>query len=305
MAENHVEVLFDDNIKIIDHKLVNATLGMVRGVLEGACLFGEGTWVLKDSRRIRKKGRERFRAIRLESKYGSKSIRIWCRPMGNDTSFEYSLVPPQETDIEMAYSLLLRVNPITMKIPESTDLPGAFVERVFDVPPMVLGNHREKKIECVEVFDLNSDEAPRVPDHTEGMTRGELGPGLMPDPSNILDQVKEMIKKYELSVLQAGELKEVIEETDKAITRMDRRAEEIRREEDDISKEMARLAQNLEEAKNERIDLEKTITQKKEEREEWNRERDPHLAEIERILPILSAIGVKINPNSERSDPLK
>jgi hypothetical protein len=141
-------VSFDCVIKGVDRKVEGPTVSLVERVLEEAGFGGE--WVLKDSRRIRKKGRGRFSVIRMESRFGAKSIRMWCKPKGNDTCFEYSLYPPSEANLDEAFSLLEKVNPITLSIPESALLPRAFFGRVLDLPQPMIPPKRSPKLFLVE-----------------------------------------------------------------------------------------------------------------------------------------------------------
>jgi DNA-binding PadR family transcriptional regulator len=151
-AQNTAEVVFDCMIHGLDRRLAGPTTGLVERVLDEAGL--EGVWTLRDSRRIRRKGRGRFSTMRVESRGGSKSIRMWCKPQGNDTAFEYSLHPPKDVDIDLAYSILSRVNPVTLQIPESRKLPGAVLGRLVGVEPI---GGLERKGECLEVVEPTAE----------------------------------------------------------------------------------------------------------------------------------------------------
>lgn len=140
------QVVFDCAIRNLNKRLSSPTAGLVERVLNEAGL--DGIWTLKDSRRIRKKGRGKFSTIRVENRGGAKSIRIWCKPEGNDTSFEYSLSPSKDDEVEPAYRLLLRVHPVTLQIPESECLPGVFANRVLRTTPV---NRLIRPVECVDV----------------------------------------------------------------------------------------------------------------------------------------------------------
>lgn len=141
-----VEIVFDNSIKRSEKKVVNPTRALMTAILEEAGF--DGVWGLKDSRRIKKKGRERFGPIRIESRAGAKSIRIWCKPRGNDTAFEYSLSAPEGTDLQMSFAVLKRVNPVTLKVAESPSLPMAVLSRAIDLPsPLPL---REEPVVEVE-----------------------------------------------------------------------------------------------------------------------------------------------------------
>lgn len=171
-AQNMAEVVFDCAIRGLDRRLSGPTTSLVERVLDEAGL--EGVWKLKDSRRIRKKGRDRFSTIRVESRGGSKSIRMWCKPQGNDTAFEYSLHPPKEVDIDLAYSILSRVHPVTLQIPESRTLPGAFLGRLVGVDP-IEGLNRNRKHS--EVLGKEDDVEPAVEAKRENPTEPPIEDG--------------------------------------------------------------------------------------------------------------------------------
>jgi len=301
MAETHVEVLFENTAKGMEQKLVNPTVSLVRGILEEAGLDEEGSWTLKDSRRIRRKGRERFGLIRMESKYGVRSLRVWCKPRGNDTSFEYSLVPPPGLDLDMAFGMLSRVNPITLRILESDALPGAFVGRVMDVPP--LNGRAAKRIECVEVDDVgvsenNAQDSDGDSDRSafEGSASKDISDDLLP---SVVRRIKEMIESYEESVRQARELDSVIGATDSELASLRLGAEELGRKEEEMRSEMERLRDELESARKKREGMEAKIRDREMERQEWERARAPHAMEIERLASVLSAIGVGQSVNKK------
>lgn len=130
-------VLFESSIKRSEKKVAGPTVSLLREILTNAGM-DEGEWSLRDSRRIKKKGRERFHAIRIEERSGRKSVRIWCKPGGNDSCFEYSLLPPAEVDTNVLFGLLRRVHPVNLEIPESNDLPRAFINHVVDFKPRIL-----------------------------------------------------------------------------------------------------------------------------------------------------------------------
>lgn len=163
-----VEIVFDNSIKRSENKVVNPTRALMTAILEEAGF--DGAWGMKDSRRIKKKGRERFGAIRIESRSGAKSIRIWCKPRGNDTAFEYSLSTPEGTDLQMSFAVLKRVNPVTLKVAESPSLPMAVLSRAIDLPsPLPL---REEPI--VEVEDSPSVPAKEAPSEVGTQAEKEM-----------------------------------------------------------------------------------------------------------------------------------
>jgi hypothetical protein len=129
-------VMFESSIKRSEKKVAGPTVSLLREILINAGM-DEGEWSLRDSRRIKKKGRERFHAIRVEERSGRKSVRIWCKPGGNDSCFEYTLLPPTEVDTNVLFALLRRVSPVNLEIPESRELPRAFIDHVIDAKPNI------------------------------------------------------------------------------------------------------------------------------------------------------------------------
>lgn len=128
MSTQTFDVAFDKAPKMSEKKVVNPTIDLVKRVLKEAGL-DEGAWTLKNPSRNRKKGSERFRAIRQEH-WG---VRVRCKPGGNDTCWEYVLNPPEGTDAGMVFDILSRVHPVRLEIPESVRLPRAFLARMAGV----------------------------------------------------------------------------------------------------------------------------------------------------------------------------
>jgi hypothetical protein len=128
----------------------------------------DGLWTLRDSRRIRKKGRGKFAVIRLESRAGAKSVRVWCKPKGNDSCFEYSLYPPQEVEAEEAFRVLGRVHAVTLEVAESALLPGAVLGRIMDVPNALVPPPKAFEVKDVDeepsVEESHGEEAVSVGD---------------------------------------------------------------------------------------------------------------------------------------------
>lgn len=158
------EVKFDCAIRGFERKLEGPTVSLIERVLDEAGL--DGQWTLRDSRRIRKKGRGRFATIRLESRGGAKSVRIWCKPKGNDTGFEYSLYPPLEADIDFAFKVLSRVHPVTLIIPESRSLPGAVMDRILNIPAPIRAASPSPIFEVEEEAKSQEQEAVDVEKET-------------------------------------------------------------------------------------------------------------------------------------------
>lgn len=191
-------ILFESSIKRSEKKVAGPTVGLLKKILANAGM-DEGEWVLRDSRRIKKKGRERFHAIRIEERSGRKSVRVWCKPAGNDSCFEYTLLPPAEVDTQTLFSVLKRVNPVSLEIPESRNLPRAFIEHVIDAIPSVLppapssvdsasssdeGDHRE---------NLDSDaeaeirEAVRDLNLLESGSSGQIAESISPSKESVAE----------------------------------------------------------------------------------------------------------------------
>jgi DNA-binding PadR family transcriptional regulator len=136
---------FDRATLKISEKIWNLTIGLVKKVLNNTGL-DEGDWYLRVPHRIRKKGCEKFKAIRVDYG-GTRGIRIRCKPQGNETSFEYTLVPPPSVDIDTLFNLLTRVHPKTLEIhetmllkkmieyPEMRELMGMSRNVILPLPP--------------------------------------------------------------------------------------------------------------------------------------------------------------------------
>lgn len=171
-------ILFESSIKRSEKKVAGPTVGLLREILINAGM-DEGEWSLRDSRRIKKKGRERFHAIRIEERSGRRSVRVWCKPGGNDSCFEYTLLPPAEIDANVLFALLKRVNPVSLEIPESRELPRAFIEHVVGARPDILPIHRP-------VAGHSEEEAPKQTDS------GTETPVQM--DSNAEEEIKEAVR---------------------------------------------------------------------------------------------------------------
>ena len=178
-------VLFESSIKRSEKKVAGPTVSLLREILTNAGM-DEGDWSLRDSRRIKKKGRERFHAIRIEERSGRKSIRVWCKPAGNDSCFEYTLLPPAEVDARVLFALLRRVNPVSLEIPESSELPRAFIDHVIDAKPKILPpppleriessvEESQKFVEVEEPNDIDSEAEAEIREAVQDLDRLERG----------------------------------------------------------------------------------------------------------------------------------
>lgn len=152
-AVQNFRITFENIFRRSERKISGATLDLVGTILRNAGL-DEGEWTLRDSHRIKKKGRERFHAIRVESRGGSKSVRIWCKPRGNDSCFEYSLVPPADIEPEDVFKILRRTNPVTLAVAESPSLPKAFLNHVIGMPPKLIIPEKTEVVEVEETMEV-------------------------------------------------------------------------------------------------------------------------------------------------------
>jgi hypothetical protein len=124
-----------------EKKTVNPTMRMLEFALSNAG-FTEGVWLLKNPHRTRKKGAERFRAMRLDG----TGIRVRCKPGGNDTCYEWTLFPPSEMDQDSVFSDLCLLHPNSMRstrkigamIEEEASIIGGLFNRVVDSKPVLL-----------------------------------------------------------------------------------------------------------------------------------------------------------------------
>ncbi len=115
--------------EVSEQKVGKPTISLIEKVLLNAGM-DEGTWVLRLPRKIRKRRTERFRALRIDSSLDYLNrcrggVRIRCKPGGNETSFEYTLVPPNEVDVEILFHILERVNPSSLEIYDTLILKTA------------------------------------------------------------------------------------------------------------------------------------------------------------------------------------
>jgi len=93
-----------------EKKTINPTMKMLEFALANAG-FKEGVWLLRSPHRTRKKGAERFRAMRLDG----TGIRVRCKPGGNDTCYEWTLFPPAGMDQDSVFSDLCALHPNSMR----------------------------------------------------------------------------------------------------------------------------------------------------------------------------------------------
>lgn len=128
-----------------EKKVINPTLSMVRWILEET-KHDRGNWILKNAWQTRKKGAEKFRAIRIEYVGGVAGVKIRCKPGSNDTCYEYILIPPAAIDCEGVYESLRSIHPNTLRLnhsfrvgsrmePEERSILTAVYERATNSPP--------------------------------------------------------------------------------------------------------------------------------------------------------------------------
>lgn len=102
------------SLGINEKKVLTPTMRMVEMALSNIG-FKDGTWVLRSPHRTRKKGAERFRAIRTEG----LGLRIRCKPAGNDTCYEWTLTPPEGVDRDLLFTDLCGLHPKDLRLVRS------------------------------------------------------------------------------------------------------------------------------------------------------------------------------------------
>lgn len=121
---------------INEKKTLTPTLKMVEMALRNIG-FSDGVWLLKSPHRTRKKGAERFRAIRFDG----AGIRVRCKPGGNETCYEWTLFPPAGTDQDLLFSDLCGLHPKDLRVVRSATsvrseaaVLGGFVRHLTEQP---------------------------------------------------------------------------------------------------------------------------------------------------------------------------
>lgn len=127
---------------ISDKKVLNPTMKMLEFALHNAG-FSEGVWILKSPHRTRKKSAERFMALRLEG----SGFRVRCKPGGNDTCFEWTLLPPEHMDQNSVFSDLRSLHSKTMRSTRKfkdemvdkveASIVGVLFDRLVDAKPEI------------------------------------------------------------------------------------------------------------------------------------------------------------------------
>lgn len=124
---------------VSEKKVANPTMKMVEEALSNAG-FRDGIWVMKAPHRTRKRGAERFRALRMDG----SGIRVRCKPSGNDTCYEWTLCPPPAMDQDEIFSDLCAIHSSSLKPnksslirkEEAAIIVGLF-DRVADAEPAI------------------------------------------------------------------------------------------------------------------------------------------------------------------------
>lgn len=137
MLEVRVEKISNS---VNEKKTLNPTMKMLEFALSNAG-FTNGVWLLKAPHRTRKKGAERFRAMRLDG----TGIRVRCKPGGNDTCYEWTLYPPIGMDQDSVFSDLCSLHPNSMRSirtfavsEEERSILGGLFDRIVDAKPSLL-----------------------------------------------------------------------------------------------------------------------------------------------------------------------
>lgn len=150
-----------------EKKTINPTIKLV-GYALGSAGFRKGVWLLRSPHRTRKRGAERFRAMRMEG----TGIRIRCKPGGNETCYEWTLLPPPGMDADSVFSELCTIHPNTMRstrgaissLAEEVSVLGGLFERVAD--------HEPKKLPVEECVSEPHQEATQDEDAAPADTAG-------------------------------------------------------------------------------------------------------------------------------------
>lgn len=212
MSTQTFDVAFDKAPKMSEKKVVNPTIDLIKRVLREGGL-DEGSWTLKNPSRNRKKGSERFRAIRIEH-WG---VRVRCKPGGNDTCWEYILNPPAGTDPVMVFDVLSRVHPVRLEIPESVRLPKAILIRMAGIDDLIpkpghkphpeplvasLGedNQNQGKGTELEEETYEAEEKPLGLEECATATARGAGPSFVPRPFSPPPLPRWSVEKRELTV---------------------------------------------------------------------------------------------------------
>lgn len=151
---------------INERKTVNPTMRLVELAIQNAG-FLDGVWLLKNPHRTRKKGAERFRALRSDS----SGIRVRCKPGGNDTCYEWTLGVPENMDQELAFSELCFLHPNTLRPTKSLSslrrdiaVVGGLVDAISSEPEPEILPAQEKKVS--DVSDMLCP-IPSLPEKSE------------------------------------------------------------------------------------------------------------------------------------------
>lgn len=164
-----LEVRFDRiSYGINEKKTLTPTLKMVEMALSNVG-FRDGVWLLKSPHRTRKKGAERFRAVRFDG----SGIRIRCKPGGNETCYEWTLFAPSGTDMELLFADLCGLHPSDLRVIRSSSglasekaILGGVIEHLADRPPGLLP-------EGIGARDIAEDLAPKAPECLQEDLSGE------------------------------------------------------------------------------------------------------------------------------------
>ena len=136
---------------INERKTVNPTMRLVEMAIRNAG-FSDGVWLLRSPHRTRKKGAERFRALRSDS----SGIRVRCKPSGNDTCYEWTLGVPEGMDQDLAFDELCFLHANTLRPTKSLSslrrdvaVVGGLVNSISSEPEPEILPAQEKKVSDV------------------------------------------------------------------------------------------------------------------------------------------------------------
>lgn len=163
-----------------ERKLLFPTIKLVETALKNSG-YVDGIWTMKSPRRIRKRGAERFRAIRVEG----SGIKIRCKPGGNETRYEWVLFAPEKHTAEDVFFVLCSLHPSTVMplsslLKEDSKIVSNLFEKSLDRKPSFipvpassnkeLKKPKEPSVSCAEVskaFEKNIEslDISQIQDH--------------------------------------------------------------------------------------------------------------------------------------------
>lgn len=194
-----IEVRYDRiSLGINEKKVLTPTMRMVEMALSNVG-FRDGVWVLRSPHRTRKKGAERFRAIRMDG----MGLRIRCKPAGNDTCYEWTLMPPDGVDRDLLFTDLCGLHPKDLRLVRSAPSARGVAavalgmrSLMVDEPPPALPIRTQNRSELIRGYLLNHEGAKNseVVEHIKREHELEVRPSLV---SVVRSSMKEASASHE------------------------------------------------------------------------------------------------------------